>query len=153
MSELAEKGHIERVSFGPYEREPTLMTCSVFVAFEASSQAFGNLVLIPEVAPDFRRELLNTFGVADMERLVGLPCIAYRCFGFHSEPIEAIGPVDSTKKLVIYRWARKFFPETPDPLEHRKQVVSARIDLFGKEIEKEKRRLETLESQYHPIPL
>jgi hypothetical protein len=152
MSDFERKGHIREVFYGPCDRAPELLTCSVYINFDSGTQGFGNLALDSTTGPDFRRTLLETFDVADMERLVGLPCIIYRCFSHWNATIDAIGPADRrSKKFVLYQWARKFFPETPSPLEAKTREIEQRISSASRRIEEDKLMLVRVQSEYRPI--
>ena len=141
-----EAGMIDSVFYGVEDHG--ILTASVRIAFAGSSQGFGQLALDAESGPAFIRELCDTFGVCDAERLKGLGCFALRCFpGFNTE-IEGLES-PSGRRFTLTGFVRKHWPEkAKSPLDRKRDSILSTIAWAERRVKEERQALAILARDY-----
>ena len=149
---LKQDGVIKSVFYGREDHD--CLTMVVHVSWDGGVQGFGaRLFSSQSLQEDFARDLCTTFTVSHYKYLEGRPCTIYRCFDHWNSDIEAIGPTNSDRKFIIWKWERKHFNEVhaPNPLQrvqakHLNEAASLRRRLMEVEAQ-----LLQLEAEYTPI--
>lgn len=158
-TQLREPGVIAAVFYG--KEDHGILTCSIRIDFNGSTQSFGNLCLTEELGPDFVRAVCVSFGVKVptglvllstlrecLGRLIGERCYALRCFDDYNTPIEGLEN-QYGDAFLLTTWRRQHFPDTKSPFETRKAELRQRIESAKQQIARAKVTLAKLPSEYY----
>ena len=69
-------GKVVDIFYGTEDRG--ILTCNVTCEGAWGGQGFGTLVLDERTGPEFKRGVMESFGVANFNDLIGKPCVLYR---------------------------------------------------------------------------
>ena len=123
-------------------------TVNLMIEFAGSCQGFGGLALGGEHTRRYIDDLCRTFGVSNLDRLVGLECFALRCFSAWNEHIEGLESIDG-KRFVHSDWRRKYFPDrAPTPLDDRRKSLLSRADSLANQLKDNARQLAEIDADY-----
>lgn len=145
-----EVGVIRDVFYG--KEDHSILTCSVMVAFDTGVQGFGGVAFENRpLADDFVADLCRTFGVGTLNELRGLACVAYRCFPYNNELIEAL-EAPSGARFALTAWRRKHWPDAPDPKEARRVALRREETRLLGRLAEIRASLDRVDADYRAVP-
>jgi hypothetical protein len=148
---IRETGIIEHVFFG--KEDHGILTCYLRINFDGSSQSFGGVAFAnPQIAEDFIEDLCRVFGVSALDELRGKPCVAYRCYPYNNELIEAL-EASSGARFVLTDWRRKHWPDALNPKERRREQLRQEERRLRARLKELGADLDRAEQDYRPVPL
>jgi len=115
---------------------------------EGGSQGFGGIILSPEQAKDYVKELCKTFNVKSIKKLKGKRAYALRSFDEFDGTIEGLVSIETGKAFLINVWRKKHYPETKSVLEQKKEIIKARIESAKRNIFSWEEDLNRLDRSY-----
>lgn len=149
-----QEGIISKVFFG--KEDHGILTCMVYLDFAGSSQGFGCLAFSdPNKGVHFVNSLCSIFDINEVGPDVNWVlrdrrCIALRCFGNFSDPIEGLENPENGKKFTITEWCRIFDKDAPDPLQRQQQEIRNKISYLERRLREEKIELSEIAAVYRP---
>jgi hypothetical protein len=148
---MREAGVISEVFYG--KEDHGILTCSVRVNFDGSTQSFGGIAFEScKIADDFVADLCRTFAVEKLDELRGLACVAYRCFPYNNEPIEALEAL-SGARFTLTGWRRKHWPlDALDPREARRANLRREEKRLRGRLTEIRASLDRVDADYEPVP-